>query len=194
MRSVAPALFPIFRSQSQAEILAALLLHPEREQTITELSRRLHIPLATVSDEVARFVEAELLTTRRVGRANLLTPNPTHKLIAPLTEIALSTMGPHLVVREAFAEVSGVNEVLIYGSWAARYHGRTGPPPRDLDLLVVGKPDRDDVYTAAVAVEQLIGLPVNPVVASPSRWHDDADPLMADIKAKPTVVVERDAG
>lgn len=103
-------------------------------------------------------------------------------------------MGPHLCVREAFAEVSGVDEVLIFGSWAARYHGRPGPPPRDLDLLVVGKPDRDDVYAAADAVEQRIGLPVNPVVASPSRWHDDADPLMADIKAKPTVAIERDAG
>ena len=71
MRSSAPALFPVFRSTAQAEILAATLLHPDREQTVTDLSRRLGIPLATVSDEVAGLVDAQIPTARKVGRSNL---------------------------------------------------------------------------------------------------------------------------
>lgn len=189
MRSSAPSLFPVFRSMSQAEILAATLLYPDREQTITDLSRRLGIPLATVSDEVARLVEAHILTARKIGRSNLLRPNPDNRLVSPLTEIVLRTMGPHLIVRDAFAGMAGVGRLLIYGSWAARYHGQAGPPPNDLDLLVVGKPDRAAVYTAADVVEQRTGLPVNPVIASTKRWNDDADPLVLQIKSSPNLEV-----
>ncbi|HUH71287.1 MAG TPA: winged helix-turn-helix domain-containing protein [Mycobacterium sp.] len=190
MRSKAPTLFPVFRTSAQAQILAATLLHPDREQTVTDLSRRLGIPLATVSDEVARLVDAHLLTARKVGRSNLLRPNPDNRLVAPLTEIVVATMGPHLVVREAFAGMAGVSRLLIYGSWAARYHGQSGPPPNDLDLLVVGRPDRAVVYAAADAVEQRTGLVVNPVIASMKRWNDDSDPLIAQIKSSPSVDID----
>jgi DNA-binding transcriptional ArsR family regulator len=190
MRSNAPALFPIFRSSGQAEILAATLLHPEREQTVTDLSRLLRIPLATVSDEVARLVDAQILTARKVGRSNLLRANTANRLVEPLTEIALATVGPHLVVQEAFADVRGIKRLLIFGSWAARYHSETGPPPNDLDVLVVGKLDRTAVYAAADVVERRTGLPVNPVIASVKRWDDDSDPLISQIKSSPVVELE----
>jgi len=190
MRSKAPALFPVFRSRAQAEILAVTLLHPEREQTITDLARRLRIPLATVSDEVARLLGADLFTVRKVGRANLLRPNVGNRVVGPLTEIVLATMGPHLVVQEAFAGLRGVERLLIFGSWAARYHDEAGPPPNDLDVLLVGTPNRAEVYEAAETVEQRTGMPVNPVIASARRWNDDADPLMRQIQSHPRVGVE----
>ena len=71
-----------------------------------------------------------------------------------MTEIVLATMGPHLLVQEAFAGLAGVARLLIYGSWAARYHGEAGPPPNDLDVLLVGTPNRAEVYEAAEAVER----------------------------------------
>ncbi len=180
----------MFRSRAQAEILAVTLLHPEREQTITDLARRLRIPLATVSDEVARLLGADLFTVRKVGRANLLRPNVGNRVVGPLTEIVLATMGPHLVVQEAFAGLQGVERLLIFGSWAARYHDEAGPPPNDLDVLLVGTPNRAEVYEAAETVEQRTGMPVNPVIASARRWNDDADPLMRQIQSHPRVGVE----
>jgi hypothetical protein len=38
MRSDAPRLLPVLRSQHQAELLAMLLLHPEQEYTIAALA------------------------------------------------------------------------------------------------------------------------------------------------------------
>jgi DNA-binding transcriptional ArsR family regulator len=190
MRNKAPALFPVFRSTAQAEILAAALLHPDRELTITDLSRLLDIPFATVSDEIARLLEAQILIARQVGRAKLLRANPHNRLVRPLAEIVLATMGPQLIVREAFAGIPGIERLLIYGSWAARYQGQPGPPPNDIDVLVVGKPDRAAVYAAADTVEQRSGLPVNPVIASNKRWNDSADPLITEIKSSPYVATD----
>ena len=192
MRSKRSALFPVFRSPAQAQILAATLLYPDCEQTISSLSQQLTIPLATVSDEVSRLVTAGLLSSRKIGRSNLLRPNADNKLVRPLTEIVLATMGPHRLVRDAFAHLDGISGLIIFGSWAARYHGEPGLPPNDLDVLVIGSPSRAEVYQAAEAIEQRTGLPVNPVIASPRRWADDQDPLMSQIKSRPKVEVGLD--
>jgi hypothetical protein len=189
MRSDAPALFPVFRSRAQAEILAAVLLQPDREWTATDLADRLGLPLTTVADEVRRLASAEVFAVRKVGRSNLLSANMSNAAVKPLTELVLATAGPHLVVADAFAGLAGVERVLIYGSWAARYHGEAGPPPHDLDVLVIGRPDRAAVYAAANKVEARIGLPVNPVVASRRRWASDDDPLITQVKSSPVVDV-----
>ncbi|MGB6570082.1 MAG: helix-turn-helix domain-containing protein, partial [Trebonia sp.] len=72
MRSEAPALLPVFRSQLQADILAALLLRPEQEYSLTDLARRFNAPLSTVHDEVKRLTDAGLLRRHSVGRSALV--------------------------------------------------------------------------------------------------------------------------
>src|SRR5205807_1841308 len=101
----------------------------------------------------------------------------------------LATAGPHLVVNEAFADIPRIDRLVIFGSWAARYHTVNGPPPNDLDVLVVGKPDLTAIYAAADVIERRTGLPVNPVIASVTRWNDNSDPLIAQIKSSPVVDV-----
>jgi hypothetical protein len=54
--------------------------------------------------------------------------------------------------------------VAIYGSWATRYEGITGPAPNDVDVIVIGEVPRRDMYEAAERAEQRLGLSVNPVV------------------------------
>jgi DNA-binding MarR family transcriptional regulator len=75
MHSVAPALLPVFRFRLQADILAALLLYPEREASLTDLARQLGASLTTVHDEVQRLIEAGLLTRRRAGRSSMIRAN-----------------------------------------------------------------------------------------------------------------------
>jgi len=40
------------------------------------------------------------------------------------------TLGPVGVLREPLANVPGIERAMIYGSWAARYHGQTPPGAR----------------------------------------------------------------
>jgi len=183
MRSEAPALMPIFRSRHQADLLAWLLLHPTQEYTMTDLARRLQVPLNTLHREAQRLVEAGLLNSRTVGRARLLSANPDNRATGPLTQLLEITFGPRTVVEEEFAEVAGAEQVIIFGSWAERYHGATGQPPHDLDVLVVGHVDRGDVYDAADRAQARLGMQVNPVLRTPSQWAEATDPLVAQIKA-----------
>ena len=189
MRSAAPALLPVFRSRLQADILAALLLNPDAEYSLTELAKRFHAPLSTVHGEVKRLTDAGLLRRREVGRSALVRANPDNRPTRPLAELLLLSWGPLQVVAEEFSGLDGAAQVLIFGSWAARYLEWPGPPPHDLDVIVVGRPTRESVYDAADRAQQRLGMPVNPVIRTADAWRDATDPLVRQIRAGPVVAI-----
>lgn len=193
MRSDAPKLLPVLRSQHQAELLAMLLLHPEQEYTIADLTQRLRIPQSTVSGEVRRLADADILTVRPVGRSRLVRANVSSRLTGPLTELVVLTYGPHVVIADEFTDLQDVASVVIFGSWAARYQGQRGLPPNDVDVLVVGAPDRIVMYGAAERAESRLARPVNPIVCSPDQWAHPTEPFIVEIKSRPYVTVIDDA-
>ncbi len=145
--------------------------------------------LTTIHREVQRLVEAGLLDERSVGRSRLFRAATSHRAAAPLTQLLALSFGPLVAVGEAFAQVGGVHSVHIYGSWAARYSGEPGPPPADVDVLVIGEPSRGDVYAAADAAQERVGLPVNPTIRTVEQWSHANDALTQQIKASPFVTV-----
>jgi hypothetical protein len=149
---------------------------------------KLGVPLTTVQREINRFSEAGLITERRVGRTRVTPANPASRYVRPLTELLTLAFGPHVVIEEKFARIPAVG-VAIYGSWAARYHGVAGPPPADVDVLVVGEAPRADIYDAAEQAEQRISFPVNVTLASPARWAAASDALIQQIRSAPVVWV-----
>jgi DNA-binding transcriptional ArsR family regulator len=188
MRSDAPALLPILRSRHLAEILTVLLLHPDVEYTLSELAATLGLPLTTVQREVTRLSRAQLVQDRRVGRSRLVSADLSSRYARPLTELVTLAFGPRFVIAEEFGSLDAI-AVAIYGSWAARYEGVEGQPPHDVDVLVIGEVPRRDMYEAAERAEQRLGLPVNPVLCSLTRWLAAADPLIQQIRTAPLVWV-----
>lgn len=183
---------PVFRSQHQAELLMWLLLHPDQEYGITDLAKRLNVPLSTLHREVGRLDAAGLVVSRTQGRNRLVRANRDHPAASALTHLLEVTFGPRAVVAEEF-QLHGVEQVIIFGSWAARYHGQVGPPPNDVDVLVVGTVDRADVYEAADRASGRLGLQVNPVIRTSMQWAEPQDGLVAQVRESPHVkVLDRD--
>jgi DNA-binding transcriptional ArsR family regulator len=189
MRSPAPDLLPIFRSRHQAEILAWLYLHPGSEYTLSQLAERFGISQSTLHREIERLIGAGLIRDRAVGRTRLVAAATEHRAASPLTQLLAVSFGPLTVVAEEFGEVVGIESVHIYGSWAARYEGVAGPPPSDVDVLVVGQPSRTDVYAASDRAQERLGIPVNPSIRSTDQWRNPADGLVQQIRASPHVTV-----
>jgi hypothetical protein len=188
MRSDGPALMPVFRSQHQAELLMWLLLHPEQEYGVTEMAGRLGVPLSTLHREVIRLDAAGLLVSRTQGRNRLIRANVDHPAATALTQLLEITFGPRAVIAKEFA-IDGAEQVVIFGSWAARYEGQSGPPPNDIDVLVVGKVDRADVYDAADRASARLCIEVNPVVRGVKQWADSEDALIGQIQESAHVTV-----
>jgi len=186
MRSVAPALMPIFRSRHQAELLTLLLLHPDQDYSVTEIAQRINVPLTTLHREIDRLEAAGLIQSRAVGRSRLLRANTTSRVVPALTDLLLATFGPLPVVAEEFAGLRAI-KIALFGSWAARYRGEPGPAPNDVDVLLIGEVDREDAYEAARRAEDRLGFPVNPTLVTASRWDSGDDPLTRTIRSSALV-------
>jgi hypothetical protein len=62
---------------------------------------------------------------------------------------------------------------------------QAGPPPRDIDVLIVGAADEDDLAEAARAAQGRLGREVNVHRVSARVWHAGTDPFLASVRARP---------
>jgi len=180
----APGLLPIFRSDSQLRLLGQLYLHPEREQTIAELEQAAGIPQQTVSREVNRLLQAGLLRGRRVGRLHFVRANDANPYFPELAGLLLKALGPRPVLARQLREVPGITEAYLFGSWARRYAGDPGAPG-DVDVIVVGEPDVDEVYNACRRAGAELGQEVNPVVLTPEEWNARGSGFVQQVRSGP---------
>jgi len=64
--------------------------------------------------------------------------------------------------------VDGVRGAYVYGSWAARHAGEPATRPvGDIDVLILGTPDRDALYASLARAEERLGRPVQATMRGP---------------------------
>lgn len=187
MSSRAPELAALFRSDAQGEILARLLLEPERSYSIAELARMTGTPYASTHREVQRLLRTGTISEQRVGQTTQLAANTDSPAYGPLRDLLLLSYGPGTVLPDVLAGVDGVEEAFIYGSWAARRLGEPGSQPGDIDVLVVGDPKRSALFEAAHEAERVLGREVSIRAVSAPAWASATNDFIATVKSRPLI-------
>ena len=186
MTRKASILAPVLRSETQARLLAAVLLQPDREASIADLARETGSDPGNLHSEVERLVQAGILADRRVGRTRLLRAGDS-ALVGPLADLLLLGYGPKTAVEDALTDIPDIEQAFIGGSWAARYHGQAGAFPHDVDVIVVGKPNRDDVTEAVIEALRAVGHDGQVIFRSPTAWREAKDTFTRTAKDSPLV-------
>jgi len=187
-RGQPPPLLPLLRSRLQADMLTLILLNPGEEWTLSELASRIQATVSSVQREVVRAEQTGVITSRRLGNTRLVAAARS-PLTGPLTELLLRSFGPRQVLAEELAVVEGIDDAYIFGSWAARYAGQPGRPPADLDVLVIGDPDRDALDEAAQHASERLAREVNVTIRSAQWWCSGGDGFHSEINRRPLVPV-----
>ena len=187
-----PSLLPVLRSQQQGEILA--LIFAGEDLSPTQIAERTGFPYASVHREVQRAEEAGLVVSRRIGRTRLISPDPDSPYLPDLGRVFVRAFGPPYVLADALRDVGGVERALLFGSWAAQATGHpTGRPVADLDLLILGEPDRDDLYAAVAVAEARLGRPIQVVVREPNWWEAGTGAFHDNVTSSPVVEITQTA-
>jgi DNA-binding transcriptional ArsR family regulator len=185
-KSPAPSLLPILRSQQQGEILALLLGDPDLELSLTDIAARTHTPHPSVFREVERAEEAGLVTSRKIGNTRLVRADTTSPYYAGLADVLIKAFGVPTVLSDALRPVAGIRRAYIYGSWAARQAGQAGPRPvGDIDLLILGEPDRDQLFAALGRTEQRLGRPVEATIRDADWLDSGSGPFHQTLISRP---------
>jgi len=187
MRTQAPLLAPIFRSDGQARLLSSLLLTGE-ELSITDLATQAGLAYPTAHREVARLLDAGILSERQVGRTRQIRANGESPLVEPLREILTVATGPVVILADEFARIDGIESAFLYGSFAARMLGDAGPAPHDIDVMVLGQPDGNAVYEACSRTEAAVHRPVNPTILTPQEFGAPSG-FLDNVRSGPAVAV-----
>lgn len=180
----------MLRSQQQGEILALLLGDPDLELSLTEIAERTRAPHPSVYREIQRAEQAGLVTTRKVGNVRLARANTDSPYYAGLAEVLTKAFGVPAVIAKVLSPIEGITDIYVYGSWAARHQGHSGPRPvGDIDVLILGAPDRDQLYTALSDAETRLGRPVQATIREPGWLESGTGAFHDTLTSRPMVRV-----
>ena len=175
------------------ELLALLLGDPELEVSLTDLSARLEMPYPSVHREVERAEAAGLVLSRKIGNTRLIRANVASPYFNGLAEVLTRAFGVPAVLADALRPVDGIRMAYVYGSWAARLTGLEGRRPvEDLDVLVLGEPDRDELYARIDQVTARLGRPVQITIREADWLATGVGSFHDTVVSRPMVPIQLD--
>jgi len=109
--------------------------------SLTDLSRRLGLPVSSLQHECYKLTRLGLLRDERVGNARLYRPNPTWPLLEPLTALTVRAMPLEEALRGAVEGVPGID-----GAWVSGDLSSQSDPVYLVVLGDLGVEDLDGIF------------------------------------------------
>ena len=179
------ALFPTIRK----EILATVVLHPERWWYATELARLLKLPKTSLQRELVNLVHAGILRKRVEGKQVYYQADPATPFLPELQGLMAKTAGLVDVIREALTPfASRIAVAFVYGSVARAQELSTS----DVDLMVVGDVGLKDLALPLRAARGRLAREVNVSVHSRGEFTKKAregSGFISEVLDKPKLFV-----
>jgi hypothetical protein len=105
----------LFSSRVRAAVLTLVLPRPHLAFSLTDLSRRLGLPVSSLQHECYKLTRLGLLRDERVGNARLYSPDPVWPLLEPLTSLTVRAVPLEEALRGAIEGVPGIDGAWISG-------------------------------------------------------------------------------
>ena len=155
--------------RTRQNILATLLLSPERRWYLSDLAQHLKVTPSSLQRELASLSEAGVLCRTADGNRVYYQANGGFPLLPDLQGLFVKTVGMADQVRETLEPFwEEIDIALIYGSVARGE--RTAQS--DVDVLVVGSVGMADLALPLRELEQVLQIPVNVTHFSRAEFRD----------------------
>mgnify|MGYP006952623271 CR=1 FL=1 len=176
----------ILDSKYGSELLAFLLLAPQRCYSGKELSKRLHISERILTGLLNEFHRDSMVKVFARERARLYIINPKHKLLPEIKASLVKNQKPY--EDELFSAIKKVGKIK-----AAFLSGVfTGQPQLPVDLLLVGKVSLSKLDTFLKQCKNMLGIDLNYSIMTPEEYKlrsDTFDRFIKDIFDYPHLAV-----
>ena len=151
---------PLFgTSRVRRKILSQFFSRPGLAVHVRELGRQLEVSPAVVGRELARLQAAGVLRSEPVGRSLRYSVDEASPVAREVRSLFQKTVGVEAVLASALRDVPGIEEAFIFGSYARSEEG----PNSDLDVFIIGQPDREILSERLAEVEEELGREINTV-------------------------------
>ena len=156
-------------SDSRAKILALLLLNPNKQYFLREITRKTGNGLGSVQRELDRLVKARLLRSKRKDNKLYYCANQDNLAYKPLRDLINVTLGPLGQLSKTLKPLADTIEVaFIYGSFATF----TANDQSDIDVMLIGTVDYDEAVFQLSKLEDKLGREINPAIFHREEFQD----------------------
>ena len=175
------------RSRVRDRILLEFFARPGTSAHVREMARRVNASAPSVGGELSELARLGILQTQTVGRSLVYSVNEKSPLLGEIRGLVQKTIGVEGLIRKAIEGLPGLDAAYIFGSHAAG----TDTARSDVDLLVIGRPDRVALSEQLAAVERTIGRDVNVVTKTEAELRERrrSDSFWRQVLGKPMVHV-----
>lgn len=155
----------LITSKVRRKLLTEFLMNPSRAFYCRQLSRLTRQSVPTVHKELRALESAGLLRAKRRANRRYYQVNNKVPGYRDLQRLILNTEAVGDRFRARLKRLGNIQQAFIYGSFAA------GKPTSrsDLDLMIVGDPDPDELALLAQDLELSLGRDLNYMVVEPKE-------------------------
>jgi len=158
----------LFTSRVRVRLLTLFVTRPTEAFYIRQITRLTGETYNNVRQELQNLAELGLILGERRANAIYYRANPEHFLFPELKSIILKTEAIGDVLREKLATLGNVRLAFVYGSTAKG----TELASSDIDLMLIGEVDLDELDRIVDQVEEELGRTVNYTVFDEREWRD----------------------
>lgn len=144
-------------SKLRRRLLAHYFTHPEEKYYVREVAALLDLDPGNLSKELRKLAEEGLFKEEPKGRIKFYRLNSSYPLYGEIKQIIFKTEGVEGSLRALANEFPEIEVAFIYGSYAQGKEKASS----DIDLMIIGMPDRRRLTSRIRDLEERLGREIN---------------------------------
>jgi len=168
MSTEAPKLSDLLFGQIRGRNFALLYGWADKAFYVRQIARHVHASAGAVRRELEKLAAVDLIVRTSVGNLVFYQVNQRHPVFAEMRALVNKTVGIFNVLRSALEPLAEqVAVAFVYGSVARQEETAAS----DIDLMIIGQVELDNVLARLSAPENTLGRTINPTVYSSKEFR-----------------------
>jgi len=179
-------IFKITNSKTRKAIFQLYFSHPEKKYYLRELERILNLPVQNIRRELMSLEKSGVFQREKMGNQVYYFLNTKSPIFKELRGVVSKTIGIENNLKRILLDMDNIKFAFIFGSFA----NETEDAMSDIDLMIVGDIDENDLIGKISALETKIEREINYHIFGETEFKKrlrEGDAFLKGISSKPTI-------
>jgi len=172
----------VTKSKVRRDILTLFFGNPSKKYYVRQIERLLGYSVGSISRELKKFKNDDLLLTEKAGNLVYYKLNIEHPLYEELKSIIMKSSGIVQRLKEALVSFVNIDVAFIYGSYASG----EAKASSDIDIMIIGDVESSEVVNGLTKLEIKFDREINFTLFTKEEFLEKKDEIefLKDIMAR----------
>lgn len=175
------------KSEIRKSILSLLFQEKKESYYLRELERILGFSAGNIRRELLILKEEGIVCCQKKGNQLHYYLNKESPIFDEIKSIVSKTIGLESEIKKSLNSIEGIKEAFVFGSFAKNKEN----PKSDIDLMIIGSVDEDDLILKLSKAEDFLGREINYHLIAEDEWEEkkNKDSFLKSITSSPIIKI-----